>query len=105
MKILLKILQYLFIFLAFIFSKIGAQYTYIKLYKFIIKFKFISIIYKPMKYIFNNIIYFIKLSVAIITILSLFNISLFYYNFYIIEEFINFINNIINYILYFISKR
>jgi predicted PurR-regulated permease PerM len=68
------------------------------------KYKFLSIIYKPMKYIFNNIIYLIKLSSTIITILSLFNISSIYYSFDIIEEFTNLIDNIINYIKNLINK-
>jgi len=68
------------------------------------KYKFISILYKPLKFIFNNIIYLIKLSSAIIAILSLFNISLLYYNFDILNEAINLINNVINYIKNLISK-
>lgn len=81
-----------------------AQYTYTKLYKYLMKYKFISIIYKPLKFIFNNVIYFIKLSSAIIAILSLFNISLFYYNFDIIDEITNYINDIIGYIKKIISR-
>jgi hypothetical protein len=98
MKILFKFLQYIFKFLASIFSKLGAQYTYTKLYKYFMKYKFISIIYKPLKFIFNNIIYFIKLSSAIIAILSLFNISLFYFNFDVIDSIDELINEVINYI-------
>jgi hypothetical protein len=102
MKILLKFLQYIFKFLASMFYKLGAQYTYTKLYKYLMKYKFISIIYKPLKFIFKNIIYFIKLSSAIIAILSLLNISLFYYNLYIIDEAISYINNIIPILYFFI---
>jgi len=98
MKILFKSLQYIFKLLASIFSKMGAQYTYTKLYKYLIRYKFIFIIYKPLKFIFNNIIYFIKLASAIMAILSLFNFSLFYYNFDIIDSINDLINNFINYI-------
>lgn len=76
MKLTLKILKFFFKSLATIFSKIGAKYTYTKLFKYLMKYKIISIIYRPLKYIFNNIIYLIKLTSAIIAILSLFNISL-----------------------------
>jgi hypothetical protein len=98
MKIFFKILQYTFKFLASIFSKLGAQYTYTKLYKYLMRYKLYSIIYKPLKFIFNNIIYLIKLSSAIIAILSLFNISLFYYNFDAIDSINDLINEVINYI-------
>ena len=76
-----KSLQFLFKFLATIFSKIGANHTYNKLFKYLMSYKIISLIWKPMKFVFTNIIYFIQLGGAIIAILSLFNISLIYLNF------------------------
>jgi len=104
MKILLKLLQYILKFLASILSKLGAQYTYTKLYKRLMKYKFIFIIYKPLMFIFSNIIYFIKLSSVIIAIFSLFNISLFYYNFDVINEVNDLIMSIINWFKALLSK-
>lgn len=60
------------------------------------RYKFIFLIYKPLKFIFTNLIYFIKLASAIIAILSLFNVSLLYYNFDVINEANDLINQIIN---------
>jgi hypothetical protein len=98
MKIFFKFLQHLFKFLASIFSKIGAQHTYTKLWRYFRKFKILFIIYKPLKYLFTNFIYFIKLTSAIIAILSLFNLSIFYYDYDILNEINTLFNKIINYI-------
>lgn len=89
-------LQFIFKTLAAIFYKIEAQYTYTKLFKYLMKYKFIFLIYKPLKFIFYNLIYFIKLASAIIAILSLFYVSLLYYNFDVINEANDLINEIIN---------
>jgi hypothetical protein len=37
------------------------------------KFKFVSLIYKPLKYLFTNFRYFIELASEIIAVFSLFN--------------------------------
>jgi hypothetical protein len=89
---ILKFFQYIFKFLASIFSKLGAQYSYTKLIRYLMRYKLISILWKPLKYVLSNLIYFIKLAGAIMAILSLFNISLLYYNFDILTE----VNDIIN---------
>lgn len=95
---ILKFLQFTFKFLASFFSKIGAKYTYTKLYKYFMKYKLIYIFYKPLKYIISNFIYFIKLASAIITIFSLFNLSIIYFDFDILNETYNIINKVIKYI-------
>nr|YP_010134864.1 hypothetical protein KYX09_mgp14 [Xerocomus impolitus]QWM94552.1 hypothetical protein [Xerocomus impolitus]QWM97184.1 hypothetical protein [Xerocomus impolitus]UHB41861.1 hypothetical protein [Xerocomus impolitus] len=96
MKIFLKLLQYIFKSIATIFSKLGAVYTYTRIYKYLMRYKFISLLWKPIKYIFTNIIYFIKLASAIISIFSLFNLSIIYYDFDIMNEINDLINKIIN---------
>nr|UHB41844.1 hypothetical protein [Butyriboletus roseoflavus] len=101
---ILKFLQFCFKSLATIFSKLGANYTYTKLFRYLMKYKFISIIYKPLKYLFKHIILFIKLVTAIMAILSLFNVTILYCNFDIMNEITNYIINIINYIKNLISK-
>jgi len=68
------------------------------------KYKIISLIYKPLKFILSNLILFIKLATAIIAILSLSNISIIYCNFDIMNETNNYIINIINYIKKIISE-
>lgn len=68
------------------------------------KYKFISIIYNPLKYLFKNIILFIKLTSAIIAILSLFNVTIIYYNFYIMNDVTSYIIKIINFIKKILSK-
>jgi len=98
MKIILKILQYLLKTIAALLSKISAQHTYTKLWKYICKNKFLFVIYKPLKYLFTNFIYFIKLASAIIAILSLFNLSIIYYDYDILNEINELVNKIINYI-------
>jgi hypothetical protein len=101
---MLKVLQYIFKFLASIFSKLGAKYTYNRLFKNLMKYKLISILYYPMNFILSNIIYFIKLASAIIAILSLFNLSLLYYDFAIIDETTKWINEVLTYIKFLINK-
>ena len=98
MKLILKLIQHLLKFLAAIFSKIGAQHTYTKLWKYFMKYKFLSLIYKPLKYLFTNFIYFIKLASAILAIFSIFNISIIYYDFDILNEINDLFNKVIRYI-------
>jgi len=104
MKIILKLVQFLFKIIATIFSKLGATYTYNKLFKRLMRYKIISILYKPLRYLFSNIIFIFKFISAIIAVLSLFNISLLYYNFDPVNESINFISDIIIWIRNYISK-
>ena len=104
MKLILKLLQFTFKFLASLFSKIGAQYTYTKLWKYFMKHKWLYIIYKPLKYLFTNFIYFIKLSSAIIAIFSLFNLSIIYYDYDILNEINTLFNNIIKYLRILYNK-
>ena len=104
MKIILKLVQFLFKFLSSIFSKLGATYTYNKIFKILMKYKIISILYNPLRIIFTNIIFIFKFISAIIAVLSLFNISLLYYNFDPVNESINFISDIIIWIRNYISK-
>nr|YP_010137132.1 hypothetical protein KYW48_mgp11 [Tylopilus plumbeoviolaceoides]QWM97171.1 hypothetical protein [Tylopilus plumbeoviolaceoides] len=103
MKTFLKIIQYILKFIAYILYKVSAKYTYTKIFKQLMKYKIISLIYKPLKLIFTNFLYLFKLITAIIVVLSLFNVSLIYYNFDIIDEATNIINSIINWFktLYF----
>ena len=68
------------------------------------KYKIISILYNPLRIIFTNIIFIFKFISAIIAVLSLFNISLLYYNFDPVNESINLISDIINWIRNYISK-
>lgn len=70
---MLKLLQYILKFIAAIFYKIAAQHTYTKLWKYFMKHKFLSLIYKPLKYLFTNFIYLIELASEIIAVFSLFN--------------------------------
>jgi len=98
MKLILKFIQFTFKTLASIFSKIGANYTYTKLWKYFMKYKILFIIYKPLKYLFTNFIYFIKLSSAILAIFSLFNLSIIYYDYDILNEINILVNKVIKYI-------
>lgn len=98
MKIILKFIQFIFKTLALIFSKIGAKYTYTKLWKYFIKHKWLYILYKPLKYIITNFIYFIKLASAIIAVFSLFNLSIIYYDYDILNEINDLVNKVIRYI-------
>ena len=95
---MIKFLQYLLKFIAAIFSKIAAQHTYTKLWKYFMKYKIFFVIYKPLKYLFTNFIYFIKLASAILAIFSLFNLSIIYYDYDILNEINTLVNNIIKYI-------
>jgi hypothetical protein len=55
---ILKFIQFLFKFLATIFSKLGAQYTYTKLFKSLMKYKIISILYDLIKFIKIAILFY-----------------------------------------------
>lgn len=61
------------------------------------KYKFILALFKIIKFISSNIIYCFKVVSAIMVILSIFNISLLYCDFNILDEINNLINQIINY--------
>jgi hypothetical protein len=98
MKIILKFIQFTFKTLAAIFSKIAAKYTYTKLWKYFMKYKILFVIYKPLKYIFTNFLYFIKLASAILAIFSLFNLSIIYYDYDILNEINDLVNKAIRYI-------
>jgi len=59
------------------------------------KYKIISILYNPFKIIFNNLIFILKLAGIILSIFSLFNLSLLHFNYDIIEMFNNYINEVV----------
>jgi hypothetical protein len=101
---MLKLIQYILKIIASIISKIAAQHTYIKLWKYFMKFKIIFIIYKPLKNLFTNFIYLIKLAGAIIAVFSLFNISIIYYDYDILNEINDLVNKAIRYIRLLYNK-
>lgn len=68
------------------------------------KYKIISILYNPFKIIFNNLIFILKLAGIILSIFSLFNLSLLHFNYDIIEMFNNYINEVVKWIKNLISK-
>lgn len=95
---MLKLLQFFFKTLAYALSKIAAKNTYYKLYKYFMKYKIISILYNPFKIIFNNLIFTLKIIGTILSIFSLFNLSLLHFNYDLIDEIKNYINEIIKWI-------